>query len=274
MNKMRDGAVDEVLNRKLRILADAAKYDASCASAGAKKRGAKEGGIGSTDGNGICHAYTPDGRCVSLLKILLTNYCLYDCAYCINRRSSNTERARFKVDEVVRLTIEFYKRIQLENGGDVNAGGKLGAWMEAAGFRNVRMDARYECYKELPLIGEYLAQRIELAAETDGALEKGWTDAAGLARMASALRRGSRIEGGRLHERTQEAPWQAPSRSRAAVRVSKGSTHANQSARLEQTVGMGHRCHGADRPRLRDMAWAYVRQLRSPRTLPASKRDR
>jgi putative DNA modification/repair radical SAM protein len=106
--------VDEALNRKLRILADAAKYDASCASAGAKKRKAGPGGIGSTDGNGICHAYTPDGRCVSLLKILLTNYCLYDCAYCINRRSSNVERARFKVDEGVRLTIEFYKRNYIE----------------------------------------------------------------------------------------------------------------------------------------------------------------
>lgn len=106
--------MEDALKRKLRILADAAKYDASCASAGAKKRKAAPGGIGSTDGNGICHSYTPDGRCVSLLKILLTNYCLYDCCYCINRRSSNVERARFKVDEVVRLTIEFYKRNYIE----------------------------------------------------------------------------------------------------------------------------------------------------------------
>ena len=106
--------MEEALNRKLRILADAAKYDASCASAGAKKRKAGPRGLGSTDGNGICHAYTPDGRCVSLLKILLTNYCLYDCAYCINRRSSNVERARFAVEEVVRLTIEFYKRNYIE----------------------------------------------------------------------------------------------------------------------------------------------------------------
>lgn len=106
--------MDEALNKKLRILADAAKYDASCASAGAKKRKAGPKGLGSTNGNGICHAYTPDGRCVSLLKILLTNYCLYDCAYCINRRSSNVERARFAVDEVVRLTIEFYKRNYIE----------------------------------------------------------------------------------------------------------------------------------------------------------------
>jgi putative DNA modification/repair radical SAM protein len=106
--------MDDTLNRKLRVLADAAKYDASCASAGAAKRKARPGGIGSTDGHGICHAYTPDGRCVSLLKILLTNYCLFDCAYCINRRSSNVERARFTTDEVVRLTIGFYKRNYIE----------------------------------------------------------------------------------------------------------------------------------------------------------------
>jgi putative DNA modification/repair radical SAM protein len=102
------------LFEKLPILADAAKYDASCASSGAPKRKAKEGGLGSSTGAGICHAYTPDGRCVSLLKILLTNYCLYDCAYCINRRSSNVRRARFSVDEVVTLTIEFYKRNYIE----------------------------------------------------------------------------------------------------------------------------------------------------------------
>jgi putative DNA modification/repair radical SAM protein len=106
--------MDDVFDKKLRILADAAKYDASCASSGAKGRKAKAGGIGSTTGAGICHAYTPDGRCVSLLKILLTNYCLFDCAYCINRRSSNVKRARFTVDEVVDLTVEFYKRNYIE----------------------------------------------------------------------------------------------------------------------------------------------------------------
>ena len=106
--------MDPALSAKLRILADAAKYDASCASSGAKKRSAGVNGLGSTTGAGICHAYTPDGRCVSLLKILLTNYCLFDCAYCINRRSSNVRRARFTVDEVVTLTVEFYKRNYIE----------------------------------------------------------------------------------------------------------------------------------------------------------------
>lgn len=99
---------------KLQILADAAKYDASCASSGAPRRSAGKSGLGSTDGVGICHAYTPDGRCVSLLKILLTNYCLFDCVYCINRRSSNVARARFTADEVVTLTVEFYKRNYIE----------------------------------------------------------------------------------------------------------------------------------------------------------------
>jgi len=105
--------VDDKLADRLRILSDAAKYDASCASSGAPKRAAGPGGLGSTS-NGICHAYTPDGRCVSLLKILLTNWCMFDCAYCINRRSSNVERARFMVDEVVALTIAFYKRNYIE----------------------------------------------------------------------------------------------------------------------------------------------------------------
>jgi putative DNA modification/repair radical SAM protein len=106
--------MDPALARKLRVLADAAKYDASCASSSAPKRVSGPDGLGSTKGSGICHAYTPDGRCVSLLKILLTNYCLYDCAYCVNRRSSNVERARFKVDEVVALTLNFYRRNYIE----------------------------------------------------------------------------------------------------------------------------------------------------------------
>ncbi|MES2993622.1 MAG: putative DNA modification/repair radical SAM protein [Pseudomonadota bacterium] len=103
------------LDRKLAILADAAKYDASCASSGTTKRDSRGGrGIGSTEGAGICHSYAPDGRCISLLKILLTNVCLYDCLYCINRVTSNVPRARFTVDEVVQLTLDFYRRNCIE----------------------------------------------------------------------------------------------------------------------------------------------------------------
>ena len=98
---------------KLAILADAAKYDASCASSGSKTTRAGSN-IGSTEGMGICHSYTPDGRCISLLKILLTNFCIYDCQYCVNRISSDTRRARFTVPEVVTLTLDFYKRNYIE----------------------------------------------------------------------------------------------------------------------------------------------------------------
>lgn len=96
---------------KLSILADAAKYDASCASSAAPKRSSEgKSGLGNSTGMGICHSYTPDGRCVSLLKILLTNFCLYDCQYCVNRRSSDVPRARFSPEEVVTLTLDFYRR--------------------------------------------------------------------------------------------------------------------------------------------------------------------
>ena len=99
------------LQLKLAVLADAAKYDASRASSGTSKRSSVGGtGIGSTEGSGICHSYAPNGRCIPLLKILLTNFCQYDCLYCVNRVTSNVQRARFIVDEVVALTIDFYRR--------------------------------------------------------------------------------------------------------------------------------------------------------------------
>jgi len=104
------------LQRKLAILADAAKYDASCASSGTETRDSRDRkGMGSTDaGMGICHSYAPDGRCISLLKILLTNACNYDCLYCINRATSNVQRARFTVEEAVKLTLDFYRRNYIE----------------------------------------------------------------------------------------------------------------------------------------------------------------
>ncbi|BAL93440.1 putative DNA modification/repair radical SAM protein [Rubrivivax gelatinosus] len=103
------------LSKKLAILADAAKYDASCTSSGAAPRDSRGGrGIGSTAPMGICHSYTPDGRCVSLLKVLLTNYCVYDCLYCVNRVTSNVPRARFRIDEIVALTLDFYRRNCIE----------------------------------------------------------------------------------------------------------------------------------------------------------------
>jgi len=101
------------LRARLAILAAAAKYDASCASSGSRNA-PPAGALGSTDGMGICHSYTPDGRCVSLLKILLTNACIYDCQYCVNRASNDVPRARFSPQEVVELTLEFYRRNYIE----------------------------------------------------------------------------------------------------------------------------------------------------------------
>lgn len=101
------------IKNKLEILADAAKYDASCSSSGsARKRAA--GGMGNVEGMGICHSYAPDGRCISLLKILMTNFCIFDCKYCVNRVSSEVKRARFSPEEVVALTLEFYRRNYIE----------------------------------------------------------------------------------------------------------------------------------------------------------------
>ena len=101
------------LKDKLRILSAAAKYDVSCSSSGSR-RPSKKGNLGSTSVGGICHSFTPDGRCISLLKILLTNYCIYDCAYCINRRSNDIERASFTAEEVVDITMNFYRRNYIE----------------------------------------------------------------------------------------------------------------------------------------------------------------
>lgn len=103
----------ERIREKLGILADAAKYDVSCSSSGSNRKNENKG-IGDAEGTGICHTYTEDGRCVSLLKILLTNHCIYDCAFCVSRRSNDIKRAAFTVEEVVELTMNFYRRNYIE----------------------------------------------------------------------------------------------------------------------------------------------------------------
>jgi putative DNA modification/repair radical SAM protein len=156
------------LKRKLSILADAAKYDASCASSGTTKRDSMgDKGIGSTEGMGICHAYTPDGRCVSLLKILLTNFCIYDCVYCINRASSNVQRARFDVDEVVSLTLNFYKRNYIEglflSSGIIRSGDYTMEQLVLVA-KTLRIDHGFRGYIHLKLIPEADPRLIEEAA--------------------------------------------------------------------------------------------------------------
>ncbi|MGI9086572.1 MAG: putative DNA modification/repair radical SAM protein [Chthoniobacterales bacterium] len=151
------------LENKLAILADAAKYDASCASSGTTKRNSRAGGLGSTTGAGICHSYTPDGRCVSLLKILLTNFCVYDCLYCINRISSDVRRARFTADEVVRLTLDFYRRNYIEglflSSGIIRNPDYTMEQMVAVA-RTLRVDHQFRGYIHLKTIPEAAPELI------------------------------------------------------------------------------------------------------------------
>lgn len=155
------------LERKLAILSDAARYDASCASSGTAKRNSKDGkGLGSTEGSGICHAYAPDGRCISLLKILMTNFCIFDCAYCVNRVSSNTERARFSVDEVVKLTLEFYRRNYIEglflSSGIIQSPDKTMEDMVRIA-KKLRLEENFRGYIHLKTIPEASEELIEQA---------------------------------------------------------------------------------------------------------------
>ena len=155
------------LMQKLAVLADAAKYDASCSSSGGARRDSRAGkGVGSTEGMGICHSYTPDGRCVSLLKILLTNFCIFDCAYCVNRVSSNVRRARFSTEEVVQLTLDFYKRNYIEglflSSGIIRSGDyTMEQLVEVA--RSLREDHHFAGYIHLKTIPEASPELIEKA---------------------------------------------------------------------------------------------------------------
>jgi putative DNA modification/repair radical SAM protein len=157
------------LIKKLAVLADAAKYDASCASSGADKRNSlRTGGIGSTEGMGICHSYTPDGRCVSLLKILLTNFCVYDCVYCVNRVSSNVQRARFTAQEVVTLTLDFYKRNYIEglflSSGIIRSGDyTMEQLVEVA--RSLREDHHFAGYIHLKTIPDAAPELLAAAGK-------------------------------------------------------------------------------------------------------------
>ncbi|MDF3023065.1 MAG: Radical domain protein [Alphaproteobacteria bacterium] len=158
------------VQEKLSVLADAAKYDASCSSSGSKKTRAGKG-LGSTEGGGICHSYTPDGRCISLLKILLTNHCIFDCKYCINRVSSDVKRARFTVDEVVKLTLDFYRRNYIEglflsSGIIRDSDYTMEQLIEVA--RSLRQDHAFRGYihlKTIPGAADELVQKAGLYAD-------------------------------------------------------------------------------------------------------------
>ncbi len=154
------------LQNKLRILADAAKYDSSCASSGSR-RSAELGALGNTAASGVCHSYTPDGQCVSLLKILLTNYCIYDCVFCVNRMSSDIPRARFTPAEVAKLTIDFYKRNYIEglflSSGIIQSPDYTMEQLNAV-VRTLRVEYRFNGYIHLKAIPGCAPQLLTQAA--------------------------------------------------------------------------------------------------------------
>jgi len=213
--------------QKLAILADAAKYDASCASSGTAKRNSTGGkGVGSTEGMGICHAYAPDGRCISLLKILLTNSCVFDCHYCINRKSSNVRRARFTVEEVVQLTLNFYKRNYIEglflSSGIIRSSNyTMEQLVEVA--RSLREDCDFRGYIHLKTIPDadpelvrqagLFADRVSINVElpTEPGLQRLAPEKSG-ARIEGAMRdmKGAIVEARDASSRFKSAPKFAP----------------------------------------------------------------
>jgi putative DNA modification/repair radical SAM protein len=240
------------LKRKLAILSDAAKYDASCASSGAPKRHSLGGkGVGSTEGMGICHAYAPDGRCISLLKILLTNFCVYDCAYCVNRVSSNVTRARFSVDEVVQLTLGFYKRNYIEglflsSGIIRSADYTLEAMIRVA--RTLRREHDFRGYIHLKLIPEASAEltnaaalwadrvsiNVELPRDDSLARLAPEKDAAGIRKAMAGVRLG--IDAARERGRKARPPSFAPAGQSTQVIV--GADAARDGEILKRSEGL------------------------------------
>lgn len=203
------------LQQKLAILSDAARYDASCASSGTTRRDSTKGGLGSTEGSGICHAYAPDGRCISLLKILMTNFCIYDCAYCINRVSSNVQRARFSPDEVVQLTIEFYRRNYIEglflsSGVVQNPDKTMEDMVEIA--RRLRDVEHFKGYIHLKTIPDADQRLIDLAGQY-------------------ADRLSINVE----LPTDQSVQAYAPEKSPATIRKAMGAVHAKREGSKEQS---------------------------------------
>jgi len=218
--------MDPDLKRKLAILSDAAKYDASCASSSAPQRNSLGGqGIGSTEGMGICHASAPDGRCISLLKILLTNFCIYDCAYCVNRVSSNTPRARFTPEEVVELTLGFYKRNYIEglflSSGIirtpdytmeqlVRVARLLRETHDFRGYIHLKLipEASPELVNAAGLYADRVSVNVELPREDSLAAFAPEKDVAGIRKAMGAVRLGVETAGEKA--RTARAPKFAP----------------------------------------------------------------
>ncbi len=240
------------LQTKLSILADAAKYDASCSSSGTERRDSRAGGLGSTVGTGICHSYTPDGRCVSLLKILLTNYCVYDCLYCVNRVSSAVQRARFSPEEVVSLTLDFYRRNYIEglflsSGIIRNPDYTMEQLVQVA--RSLRTEHQFRGYIHLKTIPEasqelidqagLWADRISINIELPRSEDlKALAPEKDQTRIRSAMQSiRARIEdAGEQRSRSAKAPAFAPGGQSTQMIV--GATDASDAVILSQASGL------------------------------------
>ncbi len=247
------------LARKLAVLSDAAKYDASCASSGAKPRNSlRSGGIGSAGGAGICHAYAPDGRCISLLKLLLTNFCVFDCAYCVNRSSSNVERARFSVDEVVALTMNFYRRNYIEGlflSSGIIRNSDYTMEQSIAVARKLRLEENFRGYihlKTIPgasqdliheagLYADRLSINIELANDTSLASLAPEKDAGAIRQTMGKLRYKMDAERERSKSRTGRrrfAPAGQSTQMIVGADSGKDSEILSQSVRLYGSYGL------------------------------------
>ena len=205
---------------KLGVLARAARYDASCASSGGD-RARPKGGVGATAPSGVCHSWTPDGRCVSLLKLLYTNLCIYDCAYCVHRRSADVPRVSFRVDEIVALTMDFYRRNYIEglflsSGVARNADFTMERLVAVA--RTLRERERYGGYLHLKIVPgaspELIARAGRYADRLSANLEL--TSQGELDRVAPG-KRVDETEGvmGAIRGRHDEAAWERRQRRRA-----------------------------------------------------------
>jgi len=267
--------------QKLEILADAAKYDASCASSGTAKRDSRGGkGIGSTEGMGICHAYAPDGRCISLLKILLTNSCIFDCHYCINRRSSDVRRARFTAREVVDLTLNFYRRNYIEglflSSGIVRSSDyTMEQLVEVA--RSLREDHDFRGYIHLKTIPDadpdllrqagLHADRLSINVElpTEGGLRRLAPEKDG-ARIEGAMRhlRSEMEDKGEARRKYRHAPRFAPAGQSTQMIV--GADAADDRAIIARASSL------YDRHRLRRVYYSAFSPIPSPSAVLPLKR--
>lgn len=267
--------------QKLEILADAAKYDASCASSGTAKRDSRGGkGIGSTEGMGICHAYAPDGRCISLLKILLTNSCIFDCHYCINRRSSDVRRARFIAREVVDLTLNFYRRNYIEglflSSGIIRSSDyTMEQMVEVA--RSLREDHDFRGYIHLKTIPDadpdllrqagLHADRLSINVElpTEGGLKRLAPEKDG-ARIEGAMRhlRNEMEDKGEARRKYRHAPRFAPAGQSTQMIV--GADAADDRAIITRASSL------YDRHRLRRVYYSAFSPIPSPSAVLPLKR--